>query len=132
MGHVVRAPTLAIDAHLGRHSRWFRNASHEKTALARVEASGELFAALSPTQADSGHAYKSSLNTFPGMNLIVLLASILTCARVIGLTSLQAFRTAILEVPNPSNLTLLVSLTPCLTCFDYGAKACTRLCPAAD
>lgn len=111
----------------------FRNASHDEQPWPALKLPGESSAGLSPTEADSGHADKSSPNTFPGMNLIVLLASILTCARVIGVTSLQAFRTAILEVPNPSNLTLLVSLTPCLTCFDYGgAKVCTRLCPAAD
>jgi hypothetical protein len=85
------------------------------TALARAEGSGGSSAALSSIEPDSGHAYKSCLNAFPGMNLIVLLASILTCARVLDLTPIRAFRTAILNVPNPSNLALLVSLTPCLT-----------------
>jgi conjugative relaxase-like TrwC/TraI family protein len=57
--------------------------THFVIANARVEGSGGSSAALSPIEPDSGHAYKSSLNAFPGMNLIVLLASILTCARVL-------------------------------------------------
>jgi len=128
MGHVVPAPTFAIDAHLGRHSRWFRNASDDKQPWPALKLPGESSAGLSPTEADSGHADKSSPNTFPGMNLIVLLASILTCARVIGVTSLQAFRTAILEVPNPSNLTLFASLTPCLTASIMAAPGLARGC----
>ena len=99
----------------------------------KVDRSDTFFALRMDTQrTDFFWGYKNNTHTFDEalMNLLwalvrVNLTSMPTmCAAFLGdryekprveNRSIRAFRTAILKVPNPSSLTLLVSLTLCLT-----------------